>query len=143
MITTRFTVLCEQDAPQYFVVEVHPTKQKMMQAMRRFERQYNAARRRLTYEASCYSYQLEHDGRLMPEIGRVFFHSENIHPAVLAHEFTHAAVTFCRRRRLNPMKSSKRANDAEERLATCVGWMMVQFYEKQSGRVFYVHGGRR
>lgn len=138
MTPRRFAVRCEPKLMCHFIVEIHPTKAKMMAAMRHFEKQYKPRAKFFHCEASCYSYRLERFGKLTPELGRLFFYERNLHPAVLAHEFTHAAITFCRRRRINPMKSSKVLNDAEERLATCVGWMMLQFYQNQPGRTFFV-----
>lgn len=137
----RFIVGCEKGSPGYFVVEIHPTKRRMNAAAHRFECDVAGSRTKYTpCVAGCYSYRVEKGRRIMPEIGRIFFNEENLHPMVLSHEFTHAAITFCRRRRLNPMKKSKNLWDAEERMATAVGWMMWQFYQNQPNRTSFVKG---
>ena len=138
----RLFLRCEEDRPEYFTAEIYATERQMIKAIARCE----GRRQDGNTKAACLSYKAhDNHGRVTPELGTIFFHKRHLDPAVLAHEFSHAAFTFCRRRRLNPMKDvayRSRVTDAEERFAYLVGHLLYQFYSQQENRVYYVGGSR-
>ena len=92
-------------------------------------------------EACCLGYRAyDKKDHVTPEFGTVIFHEGALHPSVLAHEFTHAAMAFCRRRRVNPLSHTSRWWDGEERAATMVGHMVAEFYRQQPETTFTFKG---
>lgn len=140
----RLFLRCESGGDQFYVIEVYETERQMQRAISR--QNVNSEGRRHfdpNCKACCFSYTA-YDGnhKRTNEIGTIFFYRKFVTPAALAHEFTHAAMSWARRRRmnLNVRNSGHYARDAEERVCHMVGYMMWQFYEKQRKRIYFVMG---
>jgi hypothetical protein len=129
MMLERFAIACDEDARHFFIVEVHPTRLEMLEAIRQLAKQRTGQ----DTCALCLSYLASYEalpGR--EELGTLFFSREDFTPEVVAHELTHAALAWARRRRINPLKRSRgnRVTGAEERFATLVQSLTRQVYQK-------------
>ncbi len=134
---TSFLVQCEAGLPFHFRVAIYGTRKQMLQALKNLDGVWVDK----ATQSCCVNYKLTDDGKVTPELGTIFFYEGNLAPSALAHEFVHASVVFCRKRRIQGMRRSKdRYWDGEERHATAVGWMMHQFYVKQPQLCFQTHG---
>ena len=145
----RLFLRCESGSDEFYVCEIYSTEFQMQRAIQRQDMNDRKAKRQSAVDrqcrACCYSYRAyDGRGRVTPEWGTLFFHKNYLTPAALAHEFTHAAHNWARRRRLLTARRNRDhyATDAEERVCHMVGYLMWQFYEKQPKRVFYISGAK-
>lgn len=123
----RFFIPCEDGRKPFFVVEVWRNSDEIRWASEALTKRTE----REEMEACCIGYHAYMpNGKVSPEYGTVLFHLGGLHPAVVAHEFMHATMTYCRRWRINPLHHTKRWWDGEERAATMVGHFVAQFYQR-------------
>jgi hypothetical protein len=139
----RLFIRCESKSDAFYVVEIYSTELQMQKAIKRQD--VNSNGRGLIdrkCKACCFSYKaFDGQHRTTNEHGTIFFYKGNVGAPVLAHEFTHAALAWARRRRLDVSRRTGRyASDPEERVCHMVGYMMYQFYAKQKKRVFFHRG---
>lgn len=139
----RLFLRCEAKSDDFYIVEIYQTEKAMQRAIRRQDiNSAGTGRMDTKCKACCFSYNA-YDGkhRITSEKGTIFFHRKFITPAALAHEFTHAALAWARKRRMSLSKRTGRySTDAEERVCHMVGYLMWQFYHLQKGRVYFVCG---
>lgn len=126
----RFFLDCGDDQHHFYVVEVYETRAAMQRAMDKLDAPRGSKQAlavTLRYKADYRTKQGRL--RLSPELGTLFFTRGEMAPDVVVHELTHAAIGWARRRRINPMKQTRRYSSCpEEKLAHTMQTLFTQFY---------------
>jgi hypothetical protein len=127
--------------PAYVWVEIYASRRSMLKAIRRdhLTHRCHPKTRAAFLSYKCWSSKTR---RVLPEVGTVYFHKRELSVANVAHEMTHVAYKWLRRRGVNLNKTDSSTRCPEERLAIIVGNLVNQFYTRQAKRVFWIAGDK-
>ena len=124
----QFLLKCDPAGRHFYAVEVHPTKTSMLRAVQRL----GAPRKHsLDSRAVCLRFELKNPHPEHEQIGTIFFTRKDAGVEVVMHELVHAACGWARKVGIQPVGEHKKfryVDDPEERFASCLQYMVRQFY---------------
>jgi hypothetical protein len=110
----------------FYLVEIHDTEKSMHAAVSKLRGRKCDKNAR----AICLRYQYDGTVEGLTPIGTVYFTQADCYrPAIVLHELTHAAIGYCNRAGLNPMKSERKQNSDEEKFVTVLQDLFEQYFE--------------
>lgn len=128
---SRYFLTCDAQGRNWFRVEIHPTEESMHVAIERL-----SGKCENDSVALCLSYEWVHEGKLTGELGTLFFHRNAMGPEVVAHELGHAALSWAKRRRVDPRVTRKRASVCpQEKFCEVLQRLTGQLYQKAGEQI--------
>lgn len=139
---TRIKLYVEWPHRHFFWCNIYRTNKEMIEGIN----QIRKPAIRPPMLACCLTYHIDDMSMRFRELGTVFFSKNELPPWIIAHEMTHAATSWARRKNLDPVHAVKYPekttpkNHPEEEFCCVVEYMIHQFYARQANKVFYTCG---
>lgn len=129
--------LIKPDDLHGYNVVIHPTARAMVAAANKYHGKKVGTVKSLRACCLRHVHEVEQDGqwKLTGFLGTIFFTRDDLAPAVVAHELTHAAIGWANRMKLKVQQFADTPECDEERFATALERLVGDFYRQAAAEI--------